>query len=68
MAADAPTEISGGTSREKEGCSCIWGNPCADEYICEDWDNRFAIAAANGWAGMAASAHSNVAKNSAKIM
>ena len=41
-----------------------------NEYVCEDWDNRFAVAAANGWkggAGMGGAAHqgstsSNLAK------
>jgi hypothetical protein len=34
-----------------ESCSCIYGNPCVDEYGCRDWDNRFAIATKNGWKG-----------------
>jgi hypothetical protein len=68
MAADAPVETSGGGARDKEGCSCLWGNPCADKYICEDWDNRFAVSTTNGWAGAGASAHDNVSKNKPKIM
>eukprot|EP00634_Sargassococcus_sp_CCMP2135_P012234 CAMPEP_0198647358 /NCGR_PEP_ID=MMETSP1467-20131203/2660_1 /TAXON_ID=1462469 /ORGANISM="unid. sp., Strain CCMP2135" /LENGTH=353 /DNA_ID=CAMNT_0044382981 /DNA_START=20 /DNA_END=1078 /DNA_ORIENTATION=- len=32
-----------------ETCSCIYGNPCVDEYGCRDWTNRFAVAKANGW-------------------
>ena len=23
------------------------GNPCVDPYICQDWENRFAVATAN---------------------
>jgi hypothetical protein len=34
-----------------EGCSCIYGNPCIDQYICKDWDNRYAVATKNGWKG-----------------
>ena len=34
-----------------ESCSCIYGNPCVDEYGCRDWGNRFAIALKNGWKG-----------------
>lgn len=36
-------------NREQEGCSCLYGNPCMDEYICKDWHNRFSVARANGW-------------------
>ncbi len=31
----------------KEGCSCLYGNPCVDKYVCLDWENRFEIAKAN---------------------
>lgn len=34
-----------------ESCSCLYGNPCVDEYGCRDWDARFAVARANGWKG-----------------
>lgn len=34
-----------------ESCSCIYGNPCVDEYGCRNWSNRFAIALKNGWKG-----------------
>jgi hypothetical protein len=34
-----------------EQCSCIYGNPCLDEYGCKDWDNRYAISTKNGWKG-----------------
>lgn len=34
-----------------ETCSCIYGNPCVDEYGCKDWHARFAVATANGWKG-----------------
>lgn len=37
--------------RVLESCSCIYGNPCVDEYGCKDWDNRFAVATKNGWKG-----------------
>lgn len=34
-----------------ESCSCIYGNPCVDEYGCKDWENRMAVAMKNGWKG-----------------
>jgi hypothetical protein len=34
-----------------ESCSCLYGNPCVEEYNCADWGNRAAIATANGWRG-----------------
>jgi hypothetical protein len=34
-----------------EGCSCIEGNPCVNEYVCRNWYKRFAIAKQNGWNG-----------------
>ncbi|KAG4048954.1 hypothetical protein PC123_g15746 [Phytophthora cactorum] len=34
-----------------ETCSCIYGNPCVDEYGCRDWHSRFAVATKNGWKG-----------------
>lgn len=37
--------------RVMESCSCIYGNPCVDEYGCKDWNNRFAVATKNGWKG-----------------
>lgn len=37
--------------RVMESCSCVYGNPCVDEYGCKDWDNRAAVATANGWKG-----------------
>jgi hypothetical protein len=37
--------------RDVEGCSCLYGNPCMDQYICRDWDNRFAVSKNNGWKG-----------------
>lgn len=39
------------TEGRAEGCSCLYGNPCVDQYICKDWDNRFATATKNGWKG-----------------
>jgi len=35
----------------KEGCSCLYGNPCMDPYVCEDWTNRFEVAKRNGYKG-----------------
>ena len=43
-----PKEDSKGRA---EGCSCLFGNPCVDQYICKNWDNRFAVAKQNGWKG-----------------
>ena len=37
--------------RGMESCSCLYGNPCVDEYGCRDWGNRYAVAMANGWKG-----------------
>ncbi len=37
--------------RVGESCSCIYGNPCTDEYGCKDWYNRYAVAMKNGWKG-----------------
>ncbi|KAL4136556.1 hypothetical protein PRIC2_000088 [Phytophthora ramorum] len=34
-----------------ETCSCIYGNPCVDEYGCRDWHSRLAVATKNGWKG-----------------
>ena len=48
--AELGVETSGGAAeRRPEGCSCIEGNPCANEYICKDWYNRFAVAKKHGW-------------------
>ncbi|EAR82128.1 hypothetical protein TTHERM_01298510 (macronuclear) [Tetrahymena thermophila SB210] len=35
----------------KEGCSCLYGNPCVDSGVCNDWKNRFEVAKKNGWKG-----------------
>lgn len=37
--------------RVLESCSCLYGNPCVDEYGCRDWGNRYAVAKQNGWKG-----------------
>ncbi len=37
--------------RKTEGCSCLFGNPCQDKYVCKDWNNRFEVAKKNGWKG-----------------
>jgi hypothetical protein len=42
---------AGATGPRVEGCSCLFGNPCVDQYICKDWDNRCAVAKKNGWKG-----------------
>jgi len=34
-----------------EGCSCVYGNPCTDQYVCLDWENRMAVAKKNGFTG-----------------
>jgi len=34
--------------RSKETCSCLYGNPCVDQYVCLDWNNRFEVAKKNG--------------------
>jgi hypothetical protein len=51
----ASVEGSSGIERDDgrgmESCSCIYGNPCVDEYGCKDWDNRMTIALKNGWKG-----------------
>ena len=35
----------------QESCSCLFGNPCVDQYICKDWNNRVQVATKNGWKG-----------------
>jgi hypothetical protein len=46
-----PKQLVRNDGRALEGCSCIYGNPCLDEYACRDWSNRFAISTKNGWKG-----------------
>ena len=36
---------------DKASCSCLFGNPCVNEYGCMDWANRFEVAKKNGWKG-----------------
>ena len=48
---DSASRISKDDGRVIESCSCIYGNPCVDEYGCKDWGNRATIATANGWKG-----------------
>lgn len=50
-AAKANDPLKKDDGRVLESCSCIYGNPCVDEYGCKDWSNRFAIATKNGWKG-----------------
>lgn len=38
-------------TKRQEGCSCLFGNPCLDKYVCQDWNNREAVAKKNGWKG-----------------
>ena len=38
-------------NERKEGCSCIYGNPCQDQYVCLNWAKRFDVAKENGWKG-----------------
>jgi hypothetical protein len=40
-----------GMFADKASCSCVYGNPCAVSYNCEDWNNRFDVAKRNGWKG-----------------
>ena len=35
----------------EESCSCVHGNPCVNEYGCNDWNNRAAVSLKNGWKG-----------------
>lgn len=51
FAADGPLTDNDRVQRAQEGCSCLFGNPCMDQYICKDWDNRLAVAKTNGWKG-----------------
>jgi hypothetical protein len=37
---DPENRISRDDGRVIESCSCVYGNPCVDEYGCKDWDNR----------------------------
>ena len=37
-----------GNGGRGEGCSCLFGSPCVDKYVCLDWDNRMAVAKAHG--------------------
>lgn len=48
---DANGNLVKDDGRVLESCSCIYGNPCVDEYGCKDWGNRFAVATKNGWKG-----------------
>eukprot|EP01031_Cornospumella_fuschlensis_P033320 gene33320-40305_t len=50
-ASSAPKPLPKDDGRVLESCSCIYGNPCVDEYGCKDWNNRFAVATKNGWKG-----------------
>jgi hypothetical protein len=51
IAADGGPPKEQEKNREQEGCSCLFGNPCMDQYICKDWDNRYAVSKSNGWKG-----------------
>lgn len=56
MQQDLPEGEAGGDRRDDgrnglESCSCVYGNPCVDEYGCKDWHSRYAVAKANGWKG-----------------
>jgi hypothetical protein len=48
---NAPPPLVKDDGRPMESCSCIYGNPCMDEYGCRNWHERFAISTANGWKG-----------------
>ena len=45
------TEDDASSMEEKATCSCKWGNPCLNEYVCKNWANRFQVAKENGWNG-----------------
>ena len=51
MMMEESTKYIADDGRGFETCSCIYGNPCVDEYGCRDWYNRYAIAKNNGWKG-----------------
>ena len=36
----------------KEGCSCLWGNPCVSADTCNDFHNRFEVAKRNARKGI----------------
>lgn len=49
---EGPLVLSSGDNlplgaRKTEGCSCLFGNPCQDKYVCKDWNNRFEVAKRN---------------------
>ena len=48
-----PNDTSSGAigGERKEGCSCLYGNPCQDQYVCQNWAARFDVAKKNGWKG-----------------
>jgi len=53
MATQREKNIADGKPEEEdgaraEGCSCLYGNPCVDQYICKDWDHRMEVAKKNG--------------------
>jgi len=48
---NAPAPLTRADGHVMESCSCIYGNPCMDEYGCKDWNSRFAVALKNGWKG-----------------
>ena len=48
---NAPPALVKDDGRVLESCSCVYGNPCVDEYGCKDWGNRLAVAKKNGWKG-----------------
>ncbi|CAM9509995.1 unnamed protein product [Scytosiphon promiscuus] len=56
MKQDLPEGGAGGERQDDgrnglESCSCVYGNPCVDEYGCKDWHSRYAVAKTNGWKG-----------------
>jgi hypothetical protein len=42
---------SGDGLRASEGCSCLFGNPCVDQYVCRDWVHRIEVSTKNGFKG-----------------
>jgi len=47
----ANAKLEDENGERQEGCSCVEGNPCVNEYVCKNWHSRFAIAKKHGWTG-----------------
>ena len=49
--AENPNAVECHRGTRQEGCSCLYGNPCQDKYVCQNWANRLDVAKKNGWKG-----------------